>query len=511
MILTLRILTIALLTLLAPIAAVSQHQELRLKGQIKVEDADDQIVAEKLLPGENRLLLVRRNNIQVWNSATTTLVASRPIDVPHLTEDDTRIISPSGRFMFVFGNYKSGAKHDKIKRSASVWNLETGKQIAAFDQKRTQYARWSMNGRTLVTANEKIDKIPRLKPAPMEISFWDGESLQHLNTLHVENLNWSYLTEDGRKFFYSTAKVRSLVVFKYYSFSGGPINLWDIEKGNVEQVIVANRSVPEQGLHSISVSPDERFLTFITQPLKSKDTERTIVVWSIDKTLPIYQMNRRYEIKPTPKISDWSASFSPDGKYLALITAKGAYGPYGKGIFVQIYTADAGAKLAEFTERIAPTNWFNGNQILLFNYGSKMKAVELATGKQLYENKMIYDAYQETEGSTLESMIIPGTPDNDISYGPWVVLDETKIVPHPNDRLFLTYSKEYVKVYDAKTGAVLQTLVEPPIDISKPVDPGQKPRLKRGPLVSKADWCNDGNVVYAVSAEQKTVSFWSMD
>ena len=119
----------ALLCLLAPIAAVSQQQHLRLKGQIKVEDAGDRIVAEKLLPGENKMLLVRRNIVQVWNSATTTLLASRPIDVPDITEDDTRIISPSGRFMFVFGNYKSSAKHDRIKRPASVWNLETGERV----------------------------------------------------------------------------------------------------------------------------------------------------------------------------------------------------------------------------------------------------------------------------------------------------------------------------------------------------------------------------------------------
>ena len=501
----------ALLSLFAPIASVSQHQLLQPKGQIKVEDAGDRIVAEKLLASENKLLLVRRNMIQVWDSATTTLLASRPIDVPDRTEDDTRIISPSGRFMFVFGNYKSGAKHDKIKRPASVWNLETGKQIAAFDQKRIQYARWSTNGRTLVIANQEIEKTPRLQPARMEISFWDGESFQHLNTLHVENLNWSYLTQDGRKFFYTTAEVKNFVVFKYLSFSGGPINVWDIQSGKVDQTIAANPSDPEQGMRSISVSPDERFLTFVTQPPKSKDTERTLVVWTIDKTGPVYKMSRIYEIKPTPKISDWSASFSPDGKYLALITAKGAYGPHGKGIFVQLYTSDAGTKLAEFAERNAPSNWFNGNQILLFNYGTRMKAVELATGKKLYEDKIIYEAYQETETLTVESMIIPGTSDNQTVYGPWVVLDETKIVPHRNDRMFLTYSKEYVKVYDAQTGAVLQTLVEPPIDTSKPVDPGKKPRLKRGPLVSKAGWCNDGNALYVVSADKKTVSFWSVD
>ena len=317
----------ALLTLFAPIASVSQHQHLRPKGQIKVEDAGDRIVAEKLLAGENKLLLVRRNIIQVWDSATTTLLASRPIDVPDRTEDDTRIISPSGSFMFVFGNYKSGAKHDKIKRPASVWNLETGKQITAFDQKRIPYARWSTNGRTLVIANQEIEKTPRLQPARMEISFWDGESFQHLNTLHVENLNWSYLTQDGRKFFYTTAEVKNLVVFKYLSFSGGPINVWDIQSGKVDQTIAANPSDPEQGMRSISVSPDERFLTFVTQPPKSKDTERTLVVWTIDKTGPVYKMSRRYEINQLLKSVTGAPHLVLTENTLLLSLRKGPTGP----------------------------------------------------------------------------------------------------------------------------------------------------------------------------------------
>lgn len=429
-----------------------------------------------------------------------------------MTEDAPRIISPSGRFMFVFGNYKSGANHDKIKRPASVWNLETGKQIAAFEQKRVQYARWSTTGRTLVIANQEIEKTPRIqRPARTEISFWDGENFQHLNTLHVENLNWSYLTQDGRKFFYTTAEVKNFVVIKFLGYSRGPINVWDIQSAKIEQTIAANLNDPDQGLRSISISPDERFLTFVTQPQKSKDTERTLVVWTIDETGPMYKMSRRYEIKPTPKISELSASFSPDGKYLALITAKGGYGPYAKDVFLQLFSSDTGTKVGEFTERNAPSNWFNGNQILLFKYGTKMKALEFATGKELYEDKIIFEAYQETSSSEVESMSIPGTHDIETYYGPWVVLDETKIVPHRNGRMFLTYSKEYVKVYDAQTGAVLQTLVEPPIDTSKPAEPGKKPRLKRGPLVSKADWYSDGNAVYVVSADKKTISFWSMN
>jgi WD40 repeat protein len=93
----------------------------------------------------------------------------------------------------------------------------------------------------------------------------------------------------------------------------------------------------------------------------------------------------------------------------------------------------------------------------------------------------------------------------------WVVHDETKIVPHVSGRMFLTYSNQYVKVYDAQTGAVLQTLVEPAIDTSNPVDPQKGPRLSDEPLVSKADWSSDGNTLYIVSADRKSVSFWSMN
>jgi hypothetical protein len=84
-------------------------------------------------------------------------------------------------------------------------------------------------------------------------------------------------------------------------------------------------------------------------------------------------------------------------------------------------------------------------------------------------------------------------------------------VPHRRDGLFLTYSKQYVKVYDAKTGAVLQTLVEPAVDASKPLDPKKKPRLSTASLVSTADWGNDGKALYIVSADKKSISFWSMD
>jgi hypothetical protein len=77
--------------------------------------------------------------------------------------------------------------------------------------------------------------------------------------------------------------------------------------------------------------------------------------------------------------------------------------------------------------------------------------------------------------------------------------------------MFLTYSNQYVKVYDAQAGVVLQTLVEPAVDTSKPVDPKKEPRISKAPLVSKAYWSSDGKTLYIVSADKKSVSLWSMN
>ena len=508
-----RVLSITLLFFFTAVAAFSQSRPiLQTRGEMRIEDADDRIITEKLLPAENKLLIVGQKNIRLWDLATAKLLASRPIDVPDVTEDRPRIISPNGLYMIVFGNYDARDKRNQIKRPASIWNLETGKQIAVFDKttKPVRYAAWSKNGRTLVTSSDTIDQ-ERIDADPIEISFWDGASFQYLNTVPADNIKWSYLSADGSKFFYSVAKVKTVIIDKFLSDSEGPISVWDIKTGKVAQTIFANANDQKQEMRSISISPDERFLTYVTQPLKSKDVERTLVVLSIDRTSSNYAISRKYEIKPTPKINDWSASFSPDGKYLALITGKVSYWSYAGGLVLQLYSTEAGFKIAELTKHYAPGFWLNDDRVLLFEYGVRLEAVEVPAGRKLYESKLIYNSSQITKTHTRPSASFPGLTDRHTEYMGWVVHDETKIVPHINGRMFLTYSNQYVKVYDAQTGAVLQTLVEPAVDTSKPEDPKKGPRLSQVPLVSKADWSSDGNTLYIVSADKKSVSFWSMN
>src|SRR5690349_18819402 len=165
-------------------------------------------------------------------------------------------------------------------------------------------------------------------------------------------------------------------------------------------------------------------------------------------------------------------------------------------------------KIGELPHQHDPGYWLNDNQILLFDYGSQFDAFAVPAGRKLYEDKVIYKFSQVTRTHTRPSTAFPGTTETYSDYtGGWIIHDETKILPHVSGKMFLTWSKEYAKVYDAETGAVLQTLIEPAVDPTKPVDPKKGPRHSHEPLVSNADWSSDGNMVYIVSADNKSVSF----
>src|SRR5262249_55129332 len=126
------------------------------------------------------------------------------------------------------------------------------------------------------------------------------------------------------------------------------------------------------------------------------------------------------------------------------------------------------------------------------------------------ETKLIYETSRKTRTVTSPG-VIKGTTNRRTVYYGFHVDDETKILQHPSGKLLLTYSKQYVKLYDPRTGVVQQTLVEPPVDTSKPVDQKKKPKRSREPLVSNAAWSNDGNTLYIVSADKKSIAFWSMN
>ncbi|HWT00410.1 MAG TPA: hypothetical protein VN256_09195 [Pyrinomonadaceae bacterium] len=133
---------------------------------------------------------------------------------------------------------------------------------------------------------------------------------------------------------------------------------------------------------------------------------------------------------------------------------------------------------------------------------SELEAFDAATGKRLYELKLVFESTSYTDNPSYD-------PAND--YTPrsetTVILDETKIAVHPGGKMLLTHSKQYVKVFDSRAGALLQTLVvvEPPVDNTK-----KKPKVSDEPLVYKADWSADGQTLYMISADKRRVSLWRL-
>lgn len=477
-------LLICLLVLILSPATLSQSKTVvQLKGELVLEDAKDNILAHKFL-ADGRLLLVTRRTVRLVDPSSGKLLESRPIDTGDFCEDSDRMINPDGRRMLVFGNRGCASKKDKIKRPPAIWNLQTGKQIAVLDTsaKPIRVARWSKNGKVLITSSDKYN--PNFSDSTsVEVSFWDGETFAFKNSLPADKVNWWYLTNDGDKCFYSVAPIKNFFyIDRYIGETGGPVRVWDTNTGRIEQTIMVSDGNVQRKISGIEVSPDEKYLTFVTQPPKSKDSERRLAVWEIDKSrYPKYEVKPTYEITPTPKMPSYRVTFSPDGKFFALDSGKN----------IQIYQTSNGEKFSELLSvENVPTHWLDDDKILLFVYGDKMEALETATGKRLYQQTVLF---VEGQSSDTEGAIY--------TY----VSDSTTIVVHPDRDLLLGFSAQLVKVYDSRTGEPLQSLVSPPMDYSK-----KKPRVSDKELVSKADWSPDGKTLYVINYDKNSISLWRL-
>ncbi len=480
-----RFLSAFLLCLLCSPVALSQAKPVvQLKGELDFGDQQERIVADKFLEGENKLLLVGRKTIRLLDVVNAKLLESRSIEIPDFTEDNQRVISPDGRRMLVFGNYDSRHKTDKVKRPPSIWDLQTGKQIAVLGKtaKPIRAALWSKNGQTLATSSDRYAPL-FTDSSSVEVSFWDGETFAYKNSLPTNRAGWWHLTEDGDRCIYSTGEVKGTILLldtKYVS-SAGPVSVWNIADGKIEQTIATRDGNVERKIRGISLSPDERFLALVTQPPKSKDAERRLAVWEMGRGGAAYEVKAKYEIKADPKIDEYGAKFSPDGKYLTLNAGKN----------IQVYEAGTGEKRLELPNIDRdPSYWLADNRVLLFDYGNRLEAYEAATGGQLYRQKLIseWSTYTSDDGMQVNDPV-----------------DTTEIMPHPNGKMFLTYSNQYVKVFEARTGELLQTIISPPIDYSK-----KKPKVSDKRLVSKAAWSNDGKTLYVIGVDGRTVSLWGL-
>ena len=457
-------------------------------GQVAFSVAEGNIKATKLVDDQARIVLAGAKAVRVVDVETANVVQFRTLEIPDQEEENSRVISPDGRRMLVFGNYHEKDKKNKVLRPAAIWDLQTGKHIATLERpaKMVRAGFWSQSGKILATSSDRYG--PHFTDdRSIEVSFWDGETFEYLSSLPADKINWWHLTDDGTRCLFSTAPVVNwFFIYRFIGYTGGAISVWDTRQGRMDQTLPVSDIASLTNTRGIEVSPDRRFLTYIADKPKAKDSERRLVVREVQPNgSPGFHVKAKYELQPSPTLPRFGVRFSGDGKYFA----------FDAGKTLQIYETRSGEKKFELQKDETPTKWVNDNKILLYSEGDKIVARDIATGAELYRQKVVYVTY--TYYQNVEDTI-PVTETQDY----------TTIVPHPDGKTFLTYSKQYVKVHDSLTGTVLQTLVEPAIDTTKPADPKKGPRLVDKSLVRSADWTANGEGVYVISFDERSASFW---
>ena len=479
---------VVLLTLLCFSITLSQSKPIvEDRGNFGLFDVNDSIRRHKYLEDKNQLLLIGNRYLQLLDLTNFRVIDTRPINLPYSSlRGDYNIqdwtISSDGRRMALLG-LKEG--RTKNKQTAWVIDLLTEKRIAELTHPdRIRAAIWSENGKMLMTMDAaRVDPFTRT----LNVSFWDGETFEYGHSITVENATWIYLSNDGERFFAASGKSKNFFGIKYVADSDSYVRIWKTRTAELEKTISVADPKFQFKTRQIEISPDEQFLLMVKKH-KSVSSEDRLLAWEINGGI-----NPKYEVRPQPEIDDARIEISPDGKYFAVDVGKN----------LQIYETETGKLRVELTNIDLPSWGWLDNQILanvdfkprnLIRAGKVLKAFDANDGRLLFTQRLAYEVLETYDFSYTNA---PNPP---------IILDETTLRPHPSRRIFLTSSNQFAKIFDSRTGELLQTVVEPPVRF----DLMGKPKITNGHMVSSADWSKDGKALYVFSANHRSVSLWQL-
>lgn len=495
----------------AAVPAQISDGKFQFKGKFDFDNPAEKILYYELFEGGEKLRLFGERSIQVWDVKNNKVLESRPHEIENLWLAPRSDFS-SDKSKFVALEYEAPRPEKdspKVIIPAKVYDARTGKLLAVLDKanKPVKAALWSENGKTLVTSSDEdfaryhgyrfseTGQILGNTVGDIELSFWDGETLEHRASIITSNLTWRYLTPDGEKLLTTSGPKRDLLGIDYASEKASAIDVWNARTGKPEKHLAIGDETFFTRTRKLMVSPDGRHLALVLKSRKS-DADDRMLIWDI------YAAGDapRHTLKANPKIDDSAVGYSPDGKLVALDSGKNA----------QFYEISTGAKKFEIANFEVPDFWLADSRVALFNKDEKILGVEIPSGKILYEKEVIYRT--ETRGTGTYTTDTDGAmKENTETY----VADYTRIVPHPNSRFFITYSNQSVRVHDAPTGNNLRSLVIPPPVIKRKVkiigifkvkipDYGEN-------SVTRAEWSDDGGKILILDAKRKSISIWEMN
>lgn len=439
--------------------AQSAPEILQFKNRIVFNEAKEPIIAQKFLDDESKIVFVGIKTIEVWDVGNGKLIGSHQHEIPNLDKVDMAlIISPDGQKAIALDTFSWRLIRKEKKVAASIWDLRTGKQIAVLERpkKSIRNARWSENGKTLVTfAGSDKDE---------EVCFWNGENFQFNTAILLKGLSyWNYLTRDGKTFYAQNEVPVNGISFITFS----QIKSWNTKTAQIEQNFKVIGENPRIGIGLDGISSDEQFL--------AATSGEDIVVWAIGESDFL-----KYRIKPSKtgkKI--YFKGFSPDGKSFAVYQEKK----------LNLYDSETGSlKKSVSTDkspftldvRFSP----DGSFLFLQECGSA-DVFNLETQQKSYQLKLVCK----------EQFEIVETVERDV--------DRLKF--HPNGKFFLTGSDKTVRVWNITDGSLTQTMVDPNRAENK-----RKDNNKDDGLGASSGWLQNGDLLFASGADGKSVLLWQM-
>jgi WD40 repeat protein len=464
-------------------AAQDDKSLFTFKGRFDFDNPAEKVVSLRF-PDDGKLWMLGAKSIQVWNTNRKEVLLSQRHGIDDLANYSLGEISPDGSKLF-YRRRKRIDYGDFI--SAYIFDLNTLKTVRTFDAPSLMAGYWSNDGRTFITYDQAV-KSDDGKTKYHRVSFWNGDTLEPGKALNIPDLDWSYLNPEGTRFLTTSVPTKKWLglIPNEMANKATMISVWNVQTGQKEKDLAIGDEEYGVLTWKLMPSPSGRYMAMIAKH-KSDSEEHKILFWELNSGSD----SPKYAIKANPKLSDSNIRYSPDEKYFAVDSGKN----------IQVYRAENGEKRGEIANTNLPDYWLTGDQVLLNIFAKKMRAFSIVTGDQMYENPLIYESYDnsstDANGQTTSSETI--------------VTDQTIVVPHPFGKIYLTYSNEYVKVFRADTGELLETLVRPPLTLNKSEENAEiRRQLKYGKPVRKAGWSDNGRILWVIEGSETAISLWDV-
>lgn len=428
------------------------------KAKLGFENSEDKIIFFKFFDNEQKLLLLGIKHIQVWDVLENKSLYSIRHEIPKIEKFDIAVeLSPDSRKAIVFDTFSFRIIRKEKRVFASVLDLRTGKKINELDgiEKGIRFARWSENGKTLVTFSDVFgDK------GEVEFCSWEGETLERRFCKTIfGNASSSYLSGDGTKLFISL-NITTKDFFGYKSDDF--ISLYDAESGK----FIENFRQSINNFAITTVSPNDKYL--VADNLFNK-----VSIWELnDRNFPL-----KFTFGTNKKRSARFLGFSPDSKLFAVRNEKN----------LEVYDVETKEKLLEFdkSRSYGKVEFSPNNKILIADDCDKADVFDIETQKIFYQLKLVC----KSETSFLQTTI----------------RDSDRISFHPNGEFFLTYSDKTARIWEIQTGRLLQTVINPENKKTK-----RKNKNADDGLGNSAGWILRGKFLYVLAADKESVLIWKV-